>query len=130
MTISSNTSSITTGLKRTRATTHSVVQKRAAKAVTMEMERRLSEWHTQIAKLRGMAMHGGGRAADVDVRSEVNALTAEIDEHRARFTEAVRALSEQVASTSWIEDIDRALDRAAEVVRTIDWSEGRADLRA
>lgn len=104
---------------RQRAPQAAAVERRKAKAVTGDIARRLTEWHVQIARLRGLVDYGRTRGYAAGLDTEIEDLAVQIREHRTRFIEAVGTLPPSVASSSWITDIDRVLCRASDVIETL-----------
>lgn len=104
---------------RQRARQAAVAERQTAKAVTADIKRRLTRWHLEIARLRGVVEWRRPHTRDASLGVEINALAAEIHFHRTAFIEAVSALPPNLASSGWITDVDRVLCRASEVVEAI-----------
>ena len=109
---------------RQRAQQASVTERRAAKAVTTDIKQRLTRWHLEIARLRGLVEWRRWHATDAGLGVEIKALADDIQVHRTAFIKAVSDLPPNVASSSWITDIDRVLCRASEVVETMRLDDG------
>lgn len=95
------------------------VERQAAQAVTSDIARRLTQWHINIARLRGLVEYRKSREFDAALSAEIEALAADIHEHRTVFIETVGSLPPHLASSGWITDIDRVLSSASEVIETM-----------
>lgn len=107
------------GAIRRRTINAYVAQSHAARQTTRDVTRKLTSWHAQIARLRGLAEHHGAAHPRIDLYEEIESLANEIRSQQRAFLAKVQTLPADVARNDRIVDAERALSRAALVLETI-----------
>ena len=82
-----------------RAQLVAAAEKRDAKAATSDIAERLTQWHLEIARLRGLAEFRRSRNLDPSVVLAITTLAADLDAHRSLFADSLRGLPPGLASS-------------------------------